>query len=280
MFSWLKRHPPIPPFSAANPGRGPTFRVAFSNAQRSWEEEADSLATLASVLESRGMPFARKDGRLEFDNGLVVRPQFVELQPRDNGSVRTVTTIEVNHRSLCPFGTFEYQHSIASSVEDALKKGFAGWADTDLPVFMDALRLKAEICTEMIATVPARASFPERKRQVIFGPPLHGASKEVFEAGQAHDFCPCCLMTNCLEAFKDQLHGDDFYSIRLFASRDMEGVAQADCRINGVDWAPGKAALLKYVATWPDRGLEYRKQLVAIRDLPVYDATSRREPKQ
>ena len=55
--------------------------------------------------------------------------------------------------------------------------------------------------------------------------------------------------------------------IRLFATRNAEGVTQADCRINGIDWPPGVAALLKYVATWPDRGLEYRKQFVAIRTL-------------
>ena len=54
---------------------------------------------------------------------------------------------------------------------------------------------------------------------------------------------------------------------RLFASRDSESVAQADCRINGVDWAPGISALLKYVATWPNRGFEYRKQFVAICNL-------------
>jgi hypothetical protein len=27
--------------------------------------------------------------------------------------------------------------------------------------------------------------------------------------------------------------------------------------------------LLKYVATWPDRGFEYRKQFVAFRTLPT-----------
>lgn len=220
------------------------------------------------------MPFARKDGRLEFDNGLVVRPQFVKVRPRDDGSVGTTTTIEVNHRALCPFGTFEYQHSVGTSVEDALRKGFAGWVDTDLPVFTDALRPKAEICTEMIATVPASGSLPERRRQVLFGPPLHGASKEVFEAGEAHNFCPCCLLTNCFDAFQGQLHGHEFYAIRLFASRNLQGGAEADCRINGVDWAPGRAALLKYIASWPDRGFEYRKQLVAIRDLPALESAA------
>ena len=274
MFNWLKQQTPLPPFSAANPGKGSSIRVGFSNAQRNWTEEADSVVALASELESRGMRFAREDGRLEFNNGLIVRPQFVKLQPRDDGLVHTITTIEINHHSLCPRGTFEYQHSVGPSVEDSLRKGFAKWADTDLPVFMDALQEKAEHCTEMVKNIPASASDPARSRQIIFGPPLHGASREVFETGNAHDFCPCCLLTNCLEAFTDQLHDDGFYAIRLFATRNQQGAAQADCRVNGVDWAPGAAALLKYITTWPDRGLEYRKQLVVIRPLPAPKAAA------
>ena len=73
--------------------------------------------------------------------------------------------------------------------------------------------------------------------------------------------CPLCLS---LTAFRDHLQANEFCGIRLFASRDANGEAVADCRINGVDWAPGQAELLKYVATWPDRGFEYRKQYVAI----------------
>ena len=110
------------------------------------------------------MRFAREDGRLEFNNGLIVRPQFVKLQPRDDGLVHTITTIEINHHSLCPRGTFEYQHSVGPSVEDSLRKGFAKWADTDLPVFMDALQEKAEHCTGMVKNIPASAVARPRSR--------------------------------------------------------------------------------------------------------------------
>jgi hypothetical protein len=43
---------------------------------------------------------------------------------------------------------------------------------------------------------------------------------------------------------------------------------QADCRVNGEDWLAGADALRAYVATWPDRGLETRKQYVLIGPKP------------
>ena len=265
MFRWLNRKAALPPVSKANPGQGTSFRVGFSNADRSWEDQADVLVTLAAVLESRGIQFGRKKERLEFANGLIARPQFVELQPRDDGLVRTATTVELNHPELCPIGTFEFQHSFGSNLDDALQKGFASWAEIDLPVFMDALRDEPQTCSLMVKECPANASFPARTRQIILGPPMHTVAREVSERGEAHDFCPCCLLTNCIDAFLEKIEGDRFYGIRLFAARNADGTAEADCRIDGVDWPPGKAALLKYAATWPARGFEFRKQFVAIR---------------
>jgi hypothetical protein len=267
MFNWLKRKSILPAFSSANPGKGTWVRVAFSNGERSWSEKADSLGALAAVLEGRGIGFRRGDGHLELENGLIARPQFVHLQPRDDGSVQTATTLEINHPTLCPGGTFEYQHSLGSTAGDSMNKGFVGWVDVDLPVFMDALRDKFETCSAMLWDAPASGSSAARKRQAILGPPVHCVTKQVDEAGGAHNFCPCCLLTNCFEAFADQMQGDEFYGIRLYAMRNVDGHAEADCRVNGVEWSAGKEALLKYVATWPDRGFEYRKQFVAIRSL-------------
>ena len=256
----MDRKPPLPAISSANPGQGTSIRVGFSNALRGWAVEADTLATLAVVLEKRGMKFRRGETYLELENGLIARPQFVRLQPQDDESVNTITTIEINHPVLCPRGTFEYQHAVGGTLDDSLQKGFIKWADSDLPVFIDAIQEKFVTCTWLLLDVA-------RRRQVVFGPPVHGANRDVFDAGEAHNFCPCCLFTNALDAFRDQIQGDEFHGIRLFATRDAKGAALADCRINGIDWPPGVAALLKYIATWPDRGLEYRKQFVAIRTL-------------
>jgi len=37
-----------------------------------------------------------------------------------------------------------------------------------------------------------------------------------------------------------------------------------DCRINGLDWEEGRRALVEYVNTWPDLGVEYRKQYIVL----------------
>jgi hypothetical protein len=57
--------------------------------------------------------------------------------------------------------------------------------------------------------------------------------------------------------------------VRLFAMRGADGAAEADCRLNGEDWEAGKAALIKYVESWPDLGVEFRKQYVIIQDQPA-----------
>jgi hypothetical protein len=46
--------------------------------------------------------------------------------------------------------------------------------------------------------------------------------------------------------------------------------AEADCRVNGEDYGPGREALLRHIATWPDRGVEFRKQFVIMQTV---DAT-------
>jgi Family of unknown function (DUF6348) len=102
---------------------------------------------------------------------------------------------------------------------------------------------------------------------MVLGPTVHMATKDATHTSGPHDFCPCCLLTSSFGAFTQQLEADRFFGIRLFATRDQDGVIQADCRIDGVDWPSGAEALSKYVATWPDRRLEYRKQFVAFRTL-------------
>lgn len=79
-----------------------------------------------------------------------------------------------------------------------------------------------------------------------------------------HEFCPCCLLTNSFEAFKELIEDRSVYGIRLLAMRDANGDPQADCRVNGNDWGKGAEALRKYVGTWSAAGLEMRKQYVVV----------------
>ena len=100
-------------------------------------------------------------------------------------------------------------------------------------------------------------------RRLVFGPTLQMVQNPETIKGE-HDFCPCCLFTNSIDAFDVLLKDKAFYGIRLFASLDAEGHIEADCRVNGVDRPEGAAALIRYAQTWPDRGFEYRKQYVCI----------------
>ena len=128
-------------------------------------------------------------------------------------------------------------------------------------------------------------SFPEKdgkpafSRRAVLGPVTHlvehpevyGESKTAEAEGagrgehcETHAFCPCCLLTKSFETFKELIEDSAFYGLRLFASRDEQGLPQADCRVNGDDWETGAEALRKYVTTWPHAGFEFRKQYVVL----------------
>jgi hypothetical protein len=65
---------------------------------------------------------------------------------------------------------------------------------------------------------------------------------------------------------EEKISDGGFYGIRLFAMRGSEGESEADCRVNGLDWEEGKQALVKYVNTWPDLGVEFRKQYIVLQN--------------
>ena len=201
-------------------------------------------------------------------NELLLRPQLVLLQPTEDGEARTTTTIDVNHPAVCPSGTFEYQHALAGTAREAFEQGLQGWMETDLPVFLHALGSETSGCTSMRLEMPAKRGRPARERTVVLGPTVHLAQREGTVPEEPHDFCPCCLFTQSTDASSGPLASDAFVGIRLYALRNAEGMTQADCRISGIESESGIAALCAYAGSWPERGLEYRKQFVAIRSRP------------
>jgi hypothetical protein len=254
MFSWFRKDswPPRP--AAENPGRGHNVVVGFSNADKSWEESDDLAVSLAATLNVMGHKATVKRNWVELESGFGLLPQIVSVKPLDKAGVNTTTTIQVAHASLVPGGVFEYQHSSGTDIRDSFTKGFKHWAEYDLPVFIDAQRAKATLC--MVAEM-------EPDRRLVFGPPVHMAQKPG-AAPSEHDFCPCCLVTKNITAFDELLRDGKFHGIRLFVSRDAEGLIEADCRVNGIDRPAGAEALKRYAQSWPDRGVEYRKQYVCI----------------
>jgi hypothetical protein len=274
------RQKAAPKLLSSNPGKGAAGEVAFSSAERSWSEHYNLVPLLASVLGERGHQVqSEKSWLVHQDSGFIVLPQVVQLQLLDKVGVRTTTTIQVNHSALVPDGVFEYQHSTGNNVEDSVRKGFEQWAQTDLVALLEALQPKPEICTTLEMTFPEKDRKPAYSRRAVLGPVAHFVENPQIYAEQktqdnrgdvqgerceSHEFCPCCLLTNSFEAFRELIEASGFYGLRLFAARDEKGVPQADCRVNGNDWEKGAEALRKYVTTWPAAGFEFRKQYVVL----------------
>lgn len=248
---------------------GPVVRMAFANAQRSWEEEEHLVGLLASVLTNSGHASRSREEWIELGDGFTLRPQVVTVQPVEPNGVQTVTTVEVAHPRLIPQGVFEFQHSGGDNIREAFIKGFQGWAQVDLPVFLDADLEKPKNSLLMDFEIGRAKVELACNRRVILGPTQHLARQPLATDGKdEHPFCPCCLFTSGVDAFRELIARDTFYGIRLFAMRNADGSVQADCRVNGVDWPAGVAALVKYAQSWPDRGFEFRKQYAVIRSRP------------
>jgi hypothetical protein len=172
----------------------------------------------------------------------------------------------VGHSKLVPNGVFEYQHSSGGDVRTSFATGFRMWAQIDLPVFLEADAEKPANTMMMDFEIgEAKVELPCNRR-VVLGPTQHFTRAPLAsDVGEEHTFCPCCLFTRSVDAFRPLLAQDAFFGIRLYAMRDTDGTLRADCRVNGADYPAGAEALVRYAGTWPDLGFEFRKQYVAIR---------------
>lgn len=247
MFGFRKKKP-APPLCPSNPGIGVEAKVGFVTGDRSWTETVHLVSLAAAVFKKQGYSVTNeKTWLLHQDSGLMILPQLAAIQPRDDGGVQTTTTMQINHPTLVPDGVFEYQHSIGDSIADSISEGFDQWVQMDFVTLLDALRPEPESCTAMVMDFPAMEGKPARVRRAILGPVAHfmlePPSQTEENAPEEHPFCPCCLLTNSFEAFKELIEGDGFYGVCLYAARDAEGVPHADCRVNGEDWEKGAQAI-------------------------------------
>lgn len=263
MFSWFRRkkpEQPITPPTATEVVRGD---VAFANGKRSWTEPFDVVESLRQVLAERGVSSAaRGDSLVLRDAEFVLEPRMTYFQPLDGGSTRTTTIVRISHARLMPASVFEFQHSVGQSLPQSLTAGFESWATIDLPVLLDAVapEPQSSLVLEMQTASGSR-------RRGLLGPVGHARERPLdIKDRDEHDFCPCCLFTRCIEAFKSHVEGPGCFAIRLYAVRDAAGGVQADCRVNGDDYEAGRAALVRYVSTWPDCGFEFRKQYAILHD--------------
>jgi Family of unknown function (DUF6348) len=233
-------------------------------------DEIDVVQLAADVMERRGYSVVRRGTLLEHpDSGLAITPVLLDSYPLGTGSIHSMTAVTTSHPRLVPRGVFEYQHATAKTVAEAVREGFDQWVQVDFAVFIDALLDPLEYCQGIEFSFPQTDGSKLRRRAVL-GPIGHAAlDREPLPSDAEHPFCPCCFLTNTFDSFKPLMESDGFYGIRFFAARGEDGSPQADCRVNGVDWEDGKRALLSYIETWPQAGLEFRKQYVVMQTLSL-----------
>jgi len=226
------------------------------------------LVQLANAMTLASIPFEQTEAHLLTPEGLVFATQKVESIDLGEGRVRTCTKIFAWHALYFPQGITEYQHALAATEEAAIVDGFTQWVNMDLLALLDATRDVPLNCTVIeMNTAADDVTATAKFRQVILGPVAHLASNPAPKKKEEHPFCPCCLFTESMSAFHDLLQSDQFIGVRLFASRDNQGIAAADCRVNGEDFPGAIEHLVHYANTWPQRGLEFRKQYIVIRSV-------------
>ncbi|WP_298643593.1 DUF6348 family protein [uncultured Cardiobacterium sp.] len=223
----------------------------------------DLPALLADALAAEGCPTTRHgDWLYHAASGYALLVQIAALDFGER--VRSTITIQIHHPELFPQGIFEYQHSFGADPAEALHYGLEWWLTGDWQL------LHAVATNDDKGHTGMSMTFPDgRIRRVHFGATQYWQENPAPAPADGEDdahqpFCPCCLFTNSMEAFKPLLEGHDNYALRLFASRNDDGSTDADCRVNGEDYAPGMDALRAYAATWPGTGSEFRKQYVLI----------------
>jgi hypothetical protein len=265
MFDFLHRKS-IPPLRPDNPGD-----VAFVDHRTAGTGQLlrlDLTAMLQQVLASENIRSKARKQALELKNGLILQPRYLDCESHPNG-MRTATTIQVDHPRLVPEGLFEFQHAWAPDFEQSLQQGFVQWARTDLATLGDALLHDPEHSMAM------RFDLADgRARRAMFGPfthfLTHPPAPGTAEAEEIEKFCPCCLFTNAIDGLKPLLERSVTIGLRLFASRDAKG-AQADCRVNGIEYPDGADALRAYADTWLPKGdFEFRRQYVLLHDFPCH----------
>jgi len=268
MFGFGKKKPAPQP-CPNNPGRAAEFKVALAGDWGSRTESINGVGLLAAAVRKHGHRVKDRKTWLEHEEtGYAFLPQLVDLVPLDDGGVRTVSTVQVNHPALVPEGAFEYQHSAGNTAAISIESGFENWVLGDFPVLLDAARPKPSGCTRLEMEFPAKDGTPARKRRVILGPVAHFRQHPPADKTEEHPFCPCCMFTSTAEAFKELLEESRFCGLRFYAARDENGMPQADCRINGEDWEQGAEALREYAATWPEAGFEFRRQYAVLVSVP------------
>lgn len=255
-----------------NPGKGPSLKVAFFHSEvRSWEEEVNLPELLVEALGQKGLTADFCKGEVTLTgSGLILTPQMVSFKPLEEGKgTKSCTTIATRH-PLVFSPVFEYQHSAGHTMRESVLEGFSNWIQVDLPVLINATRVKPEDCT-YIETPVREPGLPERWRRILMGPTQYTGAPPPSIAADAGEEehapgCSCCFFTRLHPVIKPLIEAKGFVALRAFSMRDENGEAAADCRVNGEDFEAGAKALREYASERPGGHFEWRKQLIVIQD--------------
>ncbi|HEY1695677.1 MAG TPA: DUF6348 family protein [Polyangiaceae bacterium] len=234
------------------------------------EDRIDVVGLAQTVLAKAGIAVERRDDDLRLvELGLTFSPRCVSARAVDEG-VRTSTVVRTAHATLFPRPTVEYQHAGGEDLEASLASGFEDWVSVDLPVVFDALRAAPAACLSVRFDPDPAKNRLRAPCRVLLGPSSYVVERPApgDEDSEHPPVCPCCMWMNCFEALEPLLQRDATCGVRLYAARAPGGAAIADCRVDGEDFEPGKLALAAYARTWPDRGLQFRKQYAIVQPLP------------
>jgi hypothetical protein len=217
---------------------------------------------LLEALQAEGHAGELADEHVQLASGIGIDAEFGEALPREQGGVRIASRTLAWHPAF-PEGLMEYQHATGDDVRAACLHGFRQWARLDLVALQELVPGADQRCLHLDMAFPGTDGAPAHRRRVVCGPAARfGGSAHADDPD--HPFCPCCLFTRGLDAFRPLLDADEVLGVRLFAARNADGTFEADCRVNGEDYPDGVEALRAYAATWPGTGFEFRKQYVIV----------------
>ncbi|BBM45643.1 DUF6348 family protein [Leptotrichia trevisanii] len=210
------------------------------------------------------------------DNGYYLLPLLINFYYDENNELKMSATIQIHHKEIFPNGIFEYVYpqQKAENAIDGLFELFETWVDLDWLTLCDCLKFeKSEYMSMRIDLDKEKI----KSKHVFYGPVLSYPNFDVEEAKSKgididpyiDEFCPCCLFTNSMEAFDEQIKDtSQNYAIRLFAMKNPDGEIDADCRINGEEYPQAEKYLKNYTKTWKKCDImKFRKQYVIIRNV-------------
>ena len=234
---------------------------------------------LYEILEKKGWNVELLNGQYEDekwiyvkDNGYYLFPLLIALSHDEDNGFKISATIQIHHKEIFPEGIFEYVYpqKQATDLTDGLFDLFKTWVDLDWETLADCLNLKNS------KYMSVEIELKDVVKHIFYGSVLSYPNvdaeklkaKGIDPDPYIDEFCPCCLFTNSMEAFDDQIKDTEKnYAVRLFAMKNANGEIKADCRINGEEYPQAEEYLKKYASTWKDCDIvKFRKQYIIIRN--------------